>query len=130
MADQDSSFFVISWVDDVAVLTLVDRPHYNMSDVEVLEAFRRDLIGFLDQHRPTKVVVNFSGLWRIACLTLGGAAVKGVLIAAKRRSESMHCHWGFCGMSAPVRQCYELSRLDEIFPMYACPSEAVAAFRQ
>jgi anti-anti-sigma regulatory factor len=117
-------------VDDVAIVTLMDRPHYNMSDVEVLEAFRRDLIGFLDRNKPSKVVVNFSGLWRIGCLTLGGAAVKGVLIAAKRRSESMHCHWRFCGMSPPVRQCYELSRLDEIFPMYRTQAEAIAAFRQ
>ena len=128
MTEHDSSFFLVSWEGDVAVVTLIDRPHYKMSDIEVLEAFRHDLIGFLDEHEPTKIVVDFSGLWRIGCLALGGAAVKGVLISAKRRSERNDCHWKFCGMSDPVRQCYELSRLDSIFPMYESQPAAVAAF--
>mgnify|MGYP003573954850 CR=1 FL=1 len=124
----DSSFFLISWAGDVAILKLIDRPHYKMSDIEVLEAFRQDLISFLDQEKPAKIVVDFSQLWRIGCLSLGGAAVKGVLIAAKRRSERTASQWKFCGMSAPVRQCYELSRLDSIFPMYGSTADALAAF--
>lgn len=128
MTNQDSSFFVISWADDIAILQLIDRPHYKMSDIEVLEAFRHDLIGFLDRDQPGKVVVDFSDLWRIGCLALGGAAVKGVLISAKRRSSRTGCQWKFCGMSDPVRQCYELSRLDAIFPMYESRAEALAAF--
>ena len=128
MTNVDSSFFVISRAGDVAILTLIDRAHYKMSDIEVLEAFRQDLIGFLDRDKPVKIVVDFSELWRIDCLTLGGASVKGVLIAAKRRSDRNGCQWKFCRMSAPVRQCYELSRLDSVFPMYESRSDALAAF--
>jgi anti-anti-sigma regulatory factor len=127
MTDRESKFFIISWDGDVAILKLIDRAHYKMSDIEVLEAFRRDLLGFLDEHEPAKIVVDFSNLWRIGCLALGGAAVKGVLISAKRRSERCHTLWGFYGMSAPVRQCYELSRLDSIFPMFASREEALQA---
>jgi anti-anti-sigma regulatory factor len=129
MTNQDSSFFILSWADDIAILKLIDRPHYKMSDIEVLEAFRHDLIGFLDRVRPVKILVDFSDLWRIGRLALGGAAVKGVLISAKRRSRRTDCRWKFCGMSDPVRQCYELSRLDAIFPMYDSQEEALAAFQ-
>ena len=128
MTHVESSFFIISWAGDVATITLIDRPHYKMSDIEVLEAFRQDWIAFLDQDKPVKIVVDFSELWRIGCLSLGGASVKGVLIAAKRRSDRNSCQWKFCGMSAPVRQCYELSRLDSIFPMYESKADALAAF--
>ncbi len=128
MTDRESKFFVISWDGDVAILKLIDQAHYKMSDIEVLEAFRKDLLGFLDKHEPKKILVDFSNLWRIGCLALGGAAVKGVLISAKRRSERCHTVWSFCGMSAPVRQCYELSRLDSIFPMYESRQAAMGAF--
>jgi anti-anti-sigma regulatory factor len=128
MTDRVSKFFINSWDGDVAILKLTNCTHYKMSDIEVLEAFRRDLLGFLDKHEPAKIIVDFSGLWRIDCLSLGGAAVKGVLISAKRRSERWHTLWKFYGMSAPVRQCHELSRLDSIFPMYDSHEKAMAAF--
>lgn len=128
MTDRESKFFISSWDGDVAILKLTDCTHYKMSDIEVLEAFRKDILGFLGKHEPTKIIVDFAGLWRIDCLSLGGAAVKGVMISAKRRSEHWHTLWKFCGMSAPVRQCHELSRLDSIFPMYDSCEKAVAAF--
>jgi anti-anti-sigma regulatory factor len=128
MTDAESKFFISTWDGDVAVLKLIDKAHYRMSDIEVLESFRKDLLGFLDQHEPARILVDFSDLWRIGCLALGGAAVKGVLISAKRRSQRWRTRWKFCGMSDPVRQCYELSRLDSIFPMYASYRDALKAF--
>ncbi len=53
MTDRESKFFLSSWDGDVAILKLIDRSHYKMSDIEVLESFRKDLIGFLDDAEDT-----------------------------------------------------------------------------
>jgi anti-anti-sigma regulatory factor len=88
------------------------------------EQFRDELLSVLENERPRKLIVDFSGTSSFI-----SSAMNSVMVHARNVSLAWNCEWRLC-MDENQRRSYEISGyLDKLFPfVHESRREAVSAF--
>jgi anti-sigma B factor antagonist len=76
------------------------------------------------RYRPAQVVVNLAGVDFVDSTALA------TLVSGMKRSRQVDGDLRLCGLRAPVRMIFELTRLDQAFEIFTLEEEAIAAFTQ
>jgi len=113
-------YFDVEQSGDVTELRLADPALF---DVPRYEELRNELVSFVEQRRPDRLIVDFSSVGY--CST----AVIAAVLMAKKRLDSDGGQMKLCGMSDAVRETFQMLKLDgTIFDIHTTKAEAVNAF--
>jgi anti-anti-sigma factor len=112
--------FDIHCHDDFTEVRLADTTYF---DVIRYAEIQDELMQFVDERRPGRLVINFNRIQY--CST---ALINGVLRVQKRLVE-LGGTIKLCGMSESVRESFDMLGLDgTVFHVYASEADALAAF--
>jgi len=113
-------YFDVEQAGDVTELRLANPAYLDVSRYEEL---RDDLVGFVEEQRPRRLLVDFSAV--SYCST----AVIAAVLMAKKRLASEGGQLKLCGMNESVRQAFQMLKLDgTIFDIRTSRASAVNAF--
>ena len=113
-------YFDVEQSGDVTELSLADPALF---DVPRYEELRNELVSFVEQRRPEKLIVDFSAVGY--CST----AVIAAVLMAKKRLDSEGGQMKLCGMSDAVRETFQMLKLEgSIFDIHATNADAADAF--
>lgn len=114
------SYFDVQQSGGVTELRLADSALF---DVPRYEELRNELVDFVEQRRPSRLIVDFSLVGY--CST----AVIAAVLMAKKRLDAKGGQMKLCGMSDAVHETFQMLKLDgTIFEIYADKTDAVNAF--
>jgi anti-sigma B factor antagonist len=74
------------------------------------------------QSEPANVVVNLTGVDFVDSTALA------TLVSGMKQSRQINGDLRLCGLRAPVRMIFELTRLDKAFEIFTLEEDAIAAF--
>lgn len=112
--------FQVEQVGDVTVLRLVDP---KLFETLLVNEVQDELLGFLDEQRPDKLLVDFVHVTSCSTTIING------LLRAKMRLVARHGCLKLCGMQRGVREAFSTLNLDgTVFEIHATAADAVRAF--
>lgn len=112
--------FEVAHQDDVTVLRLVDA---ELSDLVLQDAAHEELMAFLDEDKPSKLLVDFSAV--LYCTT----GIINSLLTTKKRVVAGGGVFKLCGLTKHVHDAFMALNLENtVFDVYATPTDALAAF--
>ncbi len=113
-------YFDVDQSGDVTELRLADPALF---DIPRYEELRNELVSFVEQQRPSRLIVDFSAVGY--CST----AVIAAVLMAKKRLDSVGGRMKLCGMSDAVRETFQMLKLEgAIFDIHTTKADAVDAF--
>ncbi len=113
-------FFDVQRSGELTELRLRDPSLFNLPRCEQL---RGEVVGFVQQLRPSKLLVDFSAVEYCS------SAVIAAMVTAQERLASEGCQMKLCGMNDAVRDNFRVLRLDgTIFEIHTTREDAVNAF--
>lgn len=105
---------------DVAVMHLIDHHVLDQGRINVL---RDEMLRFIDEQKPAKLLVNFGGV--TAC----SSQMIGCLITVWKHLSAEGGQMKLCGMHEYIRESFRICKLDgPIFEIYDSAPEALRAF--
>ena len=90
-------------------------------DASVTDAFRSEMAPIIEMH--PKVVLDMSPLDFL------DSAGLGALLSCMRKLSAADGDLKLCGLTPPVRDVFEMSRMHRIFDIYETREEALQAFQ-
>jgi anti-anti-sigma regulatory factor len=120
MINDSFEFIEITWIDDVAVITLLDGENRRL--FESWKRFREELNSFTAAHDSANVVIDFRNVHYL------NSPVKSDVTVAAVRANRDGVKWRFCAMPEPIHESFTISKVDRHVPIHESRSEAVAAF--
>ncbi|MCO6455065.1 MAG: STAS domain-containing protein [Pirellulaceae bacterium] len=113
--------FQVEQIGDVTALRLVDP---KLFDMLLVNEVQDELLGFLDEQRPDKLLVDFAHVSSCSTTIING------LLRAKMRLVARHGCLKLCCMQHGVRVAFSTLNLDgTVFEIYATAADAVGAFQ-
>ena len=113
-------FFDVQQSGEITELRLKDPSFFDLIQNELLQ---NAMVEFIQQRRPSKLLVDFSDVRYCS------SAVIAAIMTAQRSSVSEGCQMKLCGMNDPVRDNFQIMKLDgTIFDILATKADAVNAF--
>jgi anti-anti-sigma factor len=105
---------------DVTVMHLLDHHVLDLGQINVL---RDEMLRFIDEHQPKKLLVNFGGV--TAC----SSQMIGCLITVWKHLAAEGGAMKLCGMHDYIRESFRITKLEgRVFEIYTSAPEALRAF--
>jgi anti-anti-sigma regulatory factor len=112
-------------IEERGGVTVVYPVDAQLSDLALHGEFRDELLQFIDQRRPTQLLVNF------AAVQYATTGVVETLLQAKRKLEKDKGHLKLCELSQFVHETFRaLNLIGTVFYVYNTEAEALYAFTQ
>jgi anti-sigma B factor antagonist len=109
----------IEQIGEVAVVSLTNR---KLLTEESIKAVREELFQLVDQSNRKNLLLNFSNIEHMS------SAVLGILLRLNKRILTAGGKLVLCGIDPQLREVFEITKLDKVFPMYREEQEALQAF--
>jgi anti-sigma B factor antagonist len=106
-------------VNDVAVVNFVDRKILDEQNINIIGEQLNKLVDELDRK---KILLNFKNVDFLS------SAALGKLIALDRKVKGSKGKLILCGISKPIMEVFEITRLTKLFTIYKEEQEALEAF--
>jgi anti-sigma B factor antagonist len=92
-----------------------------ISDVEEITAASTQVKEYIEQHRPRRVVFDFSGV------KFFSSQVLGLLLEARAHLQSRQGQVAICALDAQLHHVFQVTNLDKIFTFHSDRQAAIAA---
>ena len=111
----------VEQMGEVAVVSLTNR---KLLTEESIQAVGEELFRLVEQSDRKKLLLNFSHIEHMS------SAVLGLLIRLNKRVVMAGGKLVLCGIDPQLREVFEITKLDKVFPMYRDEQEAVGSFAE
>ncbi len=119
MPDEYKSFDVQQHVD----VTLLNLKEHKVLHDFVVAGIREELLDFVHETKPLKLLVNFSAVNRCT------SSIIGVMVDLKTMVKSLGGDMRLCGMTDEMREVYRICNLDgPFFQIYDSATQGLQAF--
>jgi anti-anti-sigma regulatory factor len=117
----DHRYFEVQRIDGVCVIRVSRADMFDMLNVR---GFEQELLSFIDQEQPAKLVVNFNSVKSSSTEMINN------MLKAKRRLLKHNGALKLCGINETVREVYKVLNMDgTVFEIYERCSDAIQAFQ-
>lgn len=111
----------VSREGEITVVRFVDRKLLDEAGVQELGL---ELFGLVEQDNRKAILLNFEDVDFLS------SAALGKLITLDRKAKSHRGQVKLCGISAEIREVFQVTKLDKVFDIRADEAEGLAAFRR
>ncbi len=91
-------------------------------DIQIGPDAREPLYGLVENEGHTKIVLDLSDIWALSSLALG------ILANFQQRVEARGGRLKLCGLNPNIKQIFRMTKLDQIFQVYANQEDALHDF--
>jgi len=104
---------------DVTVVNFVDK---KILDEQNIQAIGDDLFRLVDELGRRKILLNFRNVEFLS------SAALGKLITLNRKVQAVRGKLILCGISAEIKEVFQITKLDKLFTIHAEEQAAMQAF--
>jgi anti-sigma B factor antagonist len=109
----------VEQIGEVAVVSLTSR---KLLSEESIQAVGEELSHLVDQSDRKKLLLNFSKIEHMS------SAMLGMLIRLHKKVLMAGGKLVLCGIDPQIREVFEITKLDKVFPIYKDEQEALQEF--
>lgn len=107
--------------DDIHRVRFVDD---RITDTDRIEAMGKELLGLLQDHSPTRILIDFQGVRIFSSNALNK------MIVLDKRTKAQKGRVVMYGMNDAVRNVFSMTQLDKVFTVRDSERDAIQAFAE
>lgn len=111
-------------IEEFGDVTLVKFKVREVLDVDQIEQIGQQLFRLVEDERRGRLLISLGKVDRLS------TAMVGKFVAAHKKAQALDGRLAFCSIDPPIRQVFELLRLNELFAIYDDEQQGIDGLRK